>query len=81
LVTAAPPQQPAQAATKTVVVNQGKVFRVPSLTGLAIRKAIEQAALAGLEVQVSGNGTVKQQAPAAGALVPAGTKIVVKCGR
>jgi cell division protein FtsI (penicillin-binding protein 3) len=80
-VPAAPPQQPAQAATKTVVVNQGKVFRVPSLTGLAIRKAIEQAALAGLEVQVSGNGTVKQQAPAAGALVPAGTKIVVKCGR
>ena len=83
-VPAAPLQQhpqPAQPGTKTVVVNEGKMFRVPSLTGLAIRKAIEQAALAGLEVQVSGNGTVKQQAPTAGTLVPSGTKIVVKCGR
>jgi len=83
-VPAAPLQQhpqPAQPGTKTVVVNEGKMFRVPSLTGLAIRRAIEQAALAGLEVQVSGNGTVKQQAPTAGTLVPSGTKIVVKCGR
>ena len=42
---------------------------------------IELAATAGLEVQVSGNGTVREQAPAAGTMVAPGTQIVVRCGR
>jgi beta-lactam-binding protein with PASTA domain len=46
-----------------------------------VRKVIEQAAAAGLEVQISGNGTVREQAPAAGTAVEPGTKIVVRCGR
>jgi cell division protein FtsI (penicillin-binding protein 3) len=32
-------------------------------------------------VQITGSGTVREQAPAAGAMVAPGTKIVVRCGR
>ncbi|MGA2351712.1 MAG: penicillin-binding transpeptidase domain-containing protein [Terracidiphilus sp.] len=78
---ASQPQIAAQPATRTVVVADGKTLRVPSLIGLPIRKVIEQAAAAGLEVQITGSGTVREQAPAAGTMVAPGTKIVVRCGR
>ena len=65
----------------TVIVADGKTQRVPSLTGLPVRKVIEQAAAAGLEVQITGRGTVREQAPVAGTMVAQGTKIVVRCGR
>ena len=72
-------KQPPLAATVTVA--DAKKLRVPSLIGLPVRKVIEQAAAAGLEVQITGNGTVREQAPAAGTMVAPGTQIVVRCGR
>jgi cell division protein FtsI (penicillin-binding protein 3) len=77
------PPQTAQTkqTTATVTINEGKKLQVPSLIGLSIRKVIEQASAAGLEVQVTGNGTVREQAPAPGTMVAPGTKIVVRCGR
>jgi cell division protein FtsI (penicillin-binding protein 3) len=74
------PQPPAQ-QSMAVMVADPKRLRVPSLIGLPVRKVIEQAAAAGLEVQVTGNGTVREQAPAAGTMVAPGTQIVVRCGR
>jgi cell division protein FtsI (penicillin-binding protein 3) len=68
-------------ATASVTVDEGSKLQVPSLIGLTVRKVIEQAAAAGLEVQVSGSGTVREQAPAPGTMVAPGTKIVVRCGR
>ena len=62
------------------MISDAKKLRVPSLVGLPIRKVIEQAGAAGLAVQISGNGTVREQAPAAGTMVAIGTKIVVRCG-
>jgi len=79
----APPptaKQP-QPAGAEVTISDAKRLRVPSLVGLPVRKVIELAAAAGLEVQINGNGTVREQAPSAGALVPPGTKIVVRSGR
>jgi cell division protein FtsI (penicillin-binding protein 3) len=67
--------------TASVTLDEGKKLQVPSLIGLTVRKVIEQAAAAGLEVQVSGTGTVREQAPAPGTMVAPGTKIVVRCGR
>jgi cell division protein FtsI (penicillin-binding protein 3) len=64
----------------TVVIQDGKRLRVPSLVGLPVRKVIEVAAQAGLEVQIKGTGTVREQAPPAGTMVTAGTQIVVRCG-
>jgi cell division protein FtsI (penicillin-binding protein 3) len=68
-------------ATASVIINDEKKLRVPSLIGLPVRKVVELAAAAGLEVQVTGNGTVREQAPAPGTMVAPGTKIVVRCGR
>jgi len=64
-----------------VTISDGKKLNVPSLIGLPLRTVIEMTAAEGLQVEVSGNGTVREQAPAAGTQVPSGTKIVVHCGR
>jgi cell division protein FtsI/penicillin-binding protein 2 len=67
--------------TKAVLVSAVKTLKVPSLVGLPVRKVIEQAEAAGLTVQISGNGTVREQAPLAGTMVATGTQIVVRCGQ
>jgi len=54
---------------------------VPSFVGMSMRQVIETAAGAGLEVELAGNGTVRQQAPPAGTLVAPGTRIVVRGAR
>jgi cell division protein FtsI (penicillin-binding protein 3) len=75
-----PPIVP-QPSTATVTVTDGKTLRVPSLIGLPVRKVIEEAVAAGLEVEIAGSGSVREQAPAGGTMVAPGTKIVVRCGR
>jgi cell division protein FtsI (penicillin-binding protein 3) len=72
---------PTALATKAVVVTDQKKLKVPSLVGLPVRQVVMQAAAAGLEVQISGSGTVREQAPAAGTMVATGTQIVVRCAR
>ena len=67
--------------TKAVTVPDANLIRVPSLLGLPVRKVIEGAAAAGLQVQIVGNGTSRLQAPDPGTMVPPGTKIVVRCGK
>jgi cell division protein FtsI (penicillin-binding protein 3) len=79
---AQPPQvRSPQKATTVVALPESTRLRVPSLVGLPVRQVIEQADAAGLEVQIIGNGTSRQQAPDPGVMVPPGTKIVVRCGR
>jgi cell division protein FtsI (penicillin-binding protein 3) len=46
-----------------------------------MREVVEQAASAGLQVDITGDGIARQQAPDAGTMVPAGTRIVVRCSR
>ena len=67
--------------SKYVTISDGKKLSVPTLIGLPIRAVIEMTAAAGLQVQISGSGTVREQAPAPGTKVPTGTKIIVRCGR
>jgi cell division protein FtsI (penicillin-binding protein 3) len=78
---AQPPKPDSQPASQAVVISDAAQLRVPSLIGLPIRKVIEQAGAAGLEVEITGNGTAREQAPAAGTMVAPGTKIVVRCVR
>jgi cell division protein FtsI (penicillin-binding protein 3) len=73
------PPQVAQ-VPQQVAISDGKKLTVPSLLGMSVRKVIETAGTAGLNVQIIGSGTVREQAPAAGTQVPTGTKIVVRCG-
>jgi cell division protein FtsI (penicillin-binding protein 3) len=74
-------QSSTEPTTKTVTLPDATRIRVPSLIGLPVRKVIEQAAAAGLEVKIVGNGTARQQVPDPGTMVPPGTRIVVRCGK
>jgi cell division protein FtsI (penicillin-binding protein 3) len=79
----APSQIAAKSEQKTpsqVTINDGKKLTVPTFIGLPVRKVIETAAAAGLDVEIVGSGTAREQAPVAGTQVPIGTKIVVHCG-
>ena len=62
-------------------MNTSSRIRVPSFVGMPMRKVVETAAGAGLEVDVTGSGTAREQAPAAGTLVDPGTHVVVHCAR
>jgi cell division protein FtsI (penicillin-binding protein 3) len=73
-------QAPPQTISRHVTISDGKKLTVPTLVGLSLRKVLETAAGAGLDVQIIGNGIAREQAPAAGTQVPSGTKIVVRCG-
>jgi cell division protein FtsI (penicillin-binding protein 3) len=76
-----PAQSTAQPPANAVVVADAGQLRVPSLLGLSVRQVIEEAGSAGLEVEIAGSGTAREQAPAPGAMVAPGTKIVVRCAR
>jgi cell division protein FtsI (penicillin-binding protein 3) len=77
----ADPIPPSQPKPNYVSIGDGKKLNVPSLVGLPIRTVIEMTAAQGLQLDISGSGTVREQAPAPGTKVPSGTKIVVRCGR
>lgn len=79
--TNAPPKPAAEPTTRAVMVTGVKQVRVPQLTGLPVRKVIEQAGAAGLDVHIAGSGVCHAQAPAAGTEVPAGARVEVHCGR
>ncbi len=77
----ASPAQPHPPKPTYVAISDGKKLSVPSLVGLPIRTVVQMVAAEGLQVQISGSGTVREQAPAPGTQVPSGTKIIVHCGR
>jgi cell division protein FtsI (penicillin-binding protein 3) len=72
---------PAQPAPHRVTISDGKKLSVPDFVGLPVRRVIEMTAAEGLQVQIDGSGTVREQAPPPGTQVPSGTKIIVRCGR
>ncbi|HEX3893656.1 MAG TPA: penicillin-binding transpeptidase domain-containing protein [Terracidiphilus sp.] len=76
---ASPPVPVKSAPTQMVTVSDGTKLIVPSLLGLPVRKVIEMASSAGLNVEIVGSGIAREQAPAPGTKVPNGTKIVVRC--
>jgi cell division protein FtsI (penicillin-binding protein 3) len=64
-----------------VVVASGERVAVPAFSGEGLRTAIEQAGAVGLRVQPVGSGLAREQVPAAGTMVPAGTEVVVRFAR
>ncbi len=65
----------------TVVTDAKHRVPVPSFTGASVRQVVERAGTAGLAVQLLGTGMAREQAPAAGTMVPLGTEIVVRFAR
>ncbi|MCL2660493.1 MAG: penicillin-binding transpeptidase domain-containing protein, partial [Acidobacteriaceae bacterium] len=64
-----------------VVVDARKRVAVPAFQGAALRSVVEKAAASGLRVQAVGSGVAREQAPAAGTMVPPGTEVVVRFAR
>jgi cell division protein FtsI (penicillin-binding protein 3) len=56
-------------------------IEVPSFVGKTVRGAVEAAQDAGLELEAVGSGLARQQSPAAGAHVAAGSRVTVEFGR
>jgi membrane peptidoglycan carboxypeptidase len=75
------PPAPKLPSTGTVVldVEQGGI-EVPSFAGKTVRKALEAAQDAGLELEVVGSGVARQQTPAAGTRLPQGSSVTVRFG-
>ena len=69
-------------STGTVVldVEQGGI-EVPSFVGKTVRGAVEAAQDAGLQLDAVGSGVARQQTPAAGTHVAAGSRVTVQFGR
>jgi cell division protein FtsI (penicillin-binding protein 3) len=68
-------------ARGTVVVDVEGGQVVPSLVGMPLRSAVMTAQQAGFELAILGNGVAREQTPAAGSRVPAGSKIAVRFTR
>ena len=54
---------------------------VPSFVGKSVRASIEIAEESGLDLEAVGSGVAREQAPAAGARVTAGSRVTVRFGR
>jgi cell division protein FtsI (penicillin-binding protein 3) len=65
----------------TLLTDAKHRVSVPSFAGASVRQVVERAGIAGLAVQLLGNGLAREQAPAAGTMVPMGTEIVVRFAR
>ena len=65
----------------TATVNAELRVLVPSFEGAALRSVVERADSVGLRVQAVGSGLAREQVPAAGTMVPAGTEVVVRFAR
>jgi cell division protein FtsI (penicillin-binding protein 3) len=74
--------QPNPPASGTVVLDvEPGGIEVPSFVGKTVRGAVEAAQDAGLELEAVGSGLARQQSPAAGAHVAAGSRVTVQFGR
>ena len=77
-----PARQPNLSADGTVVLDvEPGGIEVPSFVGKTVRGAVEAAQDAGLELEAVGSGLARQQSPAAGAHVAAGSRVTVQFGR
>jgi cell division protein FtsI (penicillin-binding protein 3) len=65
----------------SVVVDASRQVAVPSFEGTGLRGVVERADAVGLRVQLVGSGLAREQVPAAGTMVPAGTEVVVRFTR
>jgi cell division protein FtsI (penicillin-binding protein 3) len=76
------PSSTAPSGTGTVVldVEQGGI-EVPSFIGKSVRNALEVAQDSGLELNPVGSGIAREQSPAPGTHVIAGSRVVVKFAR
>jgi cell division protein FtsI (penicillin-binding protein 3) len=65
----------------TVVLDVASGQVVPEFLGKPLRAAVQLAQQSGIELQVIGSGVAREQSPAPGTRVPAGSKVAVRFTR
>jgi cell division protein FtsI (penicillin-binding protein 3) len=75
-----PAQKLPASGTLVLDVEEGGIA-VPSFLGKNVRAAVEAAQDAGLDLDAVGSGTARDQSPAPGAKVAAGSRVMVRFGR
>lgn len=65
----------------TMVLDTGDGALAPNFVGKSLRKVLEEAQAAGIEVEVSGSGMAQAQFPAAGSRMVGGNHVTVRFGR
>jgi cell division protein FtsI (penicillin-binding protein 3) len=75
-----PPAHLPSSGTIVLEVEQGGIV-VPSFLGKSVRAAIEIAQESGLDLDAVGSGLAREQTPAAGSHVAAGSQVTVRFGR
>ncbi|MGI8772680.1 MAG: peptidoglycan D,D-transpeptidase FtsI family protein [Acidobacteriaceae bacterium] len=81
LVPASQPTTHVAEDSRPLVMDDKHRVAVPSFAGESLRRVVEDAGTAGLGLQLLGTGIAREQAPAAGTMVPLGTEIVVRFAR
>lgn len=72
------PLPPRLTKTSGSVSVPSQPIAVPSFAGKSLREVVIEAGAEGLGLRVVGSGIARDQAPAAGTMVPVGTEIVVR---
>jgi len=75
------PDQKLPASGTVVLEAEEGGISVPSFLGKNVRAAVEAAQDAGLDLDAVGSGVAREQSPAAGAKVAAGSRVMVRFGR
>jgi len=55
--------------------------KVPDFRGMTLRGVLEESAATGVQIEVSGNGLARNQEPAAGSILPRGSRVRVQFTR
>jgi len=75
------PDPPKLSAQGTMVLDAEGGILVPSFIGRRLRDVVQTAQQAGVEIDVIGTGIAREQAPPAGARIPAGARVAVRFSR
>lgn len=75
------PSAPTAPMRGTVILDAENGAVAPSFIGKSVRAVIEAAQRSGIEVEIVGSGVARQQVPAPGEMIPAGTRITVEFSR
>jgi cell division protein FtsI (penicillin-binding protein 3) len=72
---------PLPEASGTMILDDGPMVTVPDFAGMALRQVAEDCQKLGLDLNLRGSGVAVEQMPPARALVPAGSRVLVRFAR
>jgi cell division protein FtsI (penicillin-binding protein 3) len=75
-------EEPTQSMNRRPFLTSALVGpKVPDFRGMTLRAVLEESAATGVQIEVSGNGLARNQAPAAGSILGPGVRVRVQFTR